>query len=105
MTRGVAQRAGTPPVEFAPVSLRIILNKKQAIATAYFRNPVIIRASAVKMHYHYRPRTPGYGLPHPIGIKLQGMRIRFHQNRRKIILAYRQNGCNISICRNYDLIA
>lgn len=105
MAGSIAQRAGEPPAKSAAVSLSIILDKKQAIAPAYLRNTVIIRTLAVKMHYHHGPRTPGYNFLNPIGVKLQGVRVRFHQNRRQIILAYRQNGCDISIGRNNNLIA
>ena len=109
MPGGIAEAAGGASVFSlyiqTAMSLRVILDKLEAVAPADIGNAGSVGAESVEMYDHHRFCAWGEGLFDSIGIYLAGERIRLHQYRGETTFGDGEYGGYICIGGHYHLVA
>ena len=87
------------------MSLRVVLDESQVVASADVADMVGVGALAVEMHNHYGTCSGRYSLLDACVVNLERVDARLYEHRLQIVLGDGEDGCDICVGRHDHLVA
>lgn len=105
MSSRVAKRTGASVAEIAAVSLRVVLDESQVMASADVTDMVGIGALAVEMYNHYGTCSGSYRLLNACVVNLERVDARLDEHWLQVVLGDGEYGCDVCVGRHDYLVA